>query len=146
MIPFLRRTDRARRQKTTPDKSPAAAISEQKSAVCNAILQGLPFRKLYCLQLQQIIRTCGIDVKTVVRKKYHVVYAKEGEQIGDLLSLMEAPKARMNFENIRILKDVRNSVNRKVNCEAANLNKTANASLEQVRDIKCFLYKSKVLS
>ena len=87
-------------------------------------------------QLQQIIRTCGIDVKTVVRKKYHVVYAKEGEQIGDLLSLMEAPKARMNFENIRILKDVRNSVNRKVNCEAANLNKTANASLEQVRDIE----------
>ena len=49
---------------------------------------------------------------------------------------MEAPKARMNFENIRILKDVRNSVNRKVNCEAANLNKTANASLEQVRDIE----------
>ena len=87
-------------------------------------------------QLQQIIRTCGIDAKTVVRKKYHVVYAKEGEQIGDLLSLMEAPKARMNFENIRILKDVRNSVNRKVNCEAANLNKTANASLEQVRDIE----------
>ena len=87
-------------------------------------------------QLQQIIRTCGIEAKTVVRKKYHVVYAKEGEQIGDLLSLMEAPKARMNFENIRILKDVRNSVNRKVNCEAANLNKTANASLEQVRDIE----------
>ncbi|MFQ9547454.1 MAG: DNA-binding protein WhiA [Lachnospiraceae bacterium] len=77
-----------------------------------------------------------IEAKTVVRKKYHVVYAKEGEQIGDLLSLMEAPKARMNFENIRILKDVRNSVNRKVNCEAANLNKTANASLEQVRDIE----------
>ena len=68
-------------------------------------------------QLQQIIRTCGIEAKTVVRKKYHVVYAKEGEQIGDLLSLMEAPKARMNFENIRILKDVRNSVNRKVNCD-----------------------------
>ena len=87
-------------------------------------------------QLQQIIRTCGIEAKTVVRKKYHVVYAKEGEQIADLLSLMEAPKARMNFENIRILKDVRNSVNRKVNCEAANLNKTANASLEQVRDIE----------
>lgn len=88
------------------------------------------------LQLQQLIRFCGIDVKTVVRKKYHVVYAKEGEQIADLLSLMEAPRARLDFENIRILKDVRNSVNRKVNCEAANLNKTANASLEQVRDIE----------
>lgn len=88
------------------------------------------------VQLQQIIRSCGIDAKTVVRKKYHVVYAKEGEQIADLLSLMEAPRARMDFENIRILKDVRNSVNRKVNCEAANLNKTANASLEQVRDIE----------
>ena len=87
-------------------------------------------------QLQQLIYSCGIEAKTVVRKKYYVVYAKEGEQIADLLSLMEAPKARMEFENIRILKDVRNSVNRKVNCEAANLNKTANASLEQVRDIE----------
>ena len=87
-------------------------------------------------QLLQLIHSCGIEAKTVVRKKYHVVYAKEGEQIADLLSLMEAPKARMDFENIRILKDVRNSVNRKVNCEAANLNKTANASLEQVRDIE----------
>ena len=87
-------------------------------------------------QLQLLIHSCGIEAKTVVRKKYHVVYAKEGEQIADLLSLMEAPKARMEFENIRILKDVRNSVNRKVNCEAANLNKTANASLEQVRDIE----------
>lgn len=87
-------------------------------------------------QLQQVIRACGIEAKTVVRKKYHVVYAKEGEQIADLLSLMEAVKARMEFENIRILKDVRNSVNRKVNCEAANISKTANASLEQVRDIQ----------
>ncbi len=87
-------------------------------------------------QLQQLIHSCGIEAKVVIRKKYHVVYAKEGEQIADLLSLMEAPRARMEFENIRILKDVRNSVNRKVNCEAANLNKIANASYEQVRDIE----------
>lgn len=87
-------------------------------------------------QLQDIIRSFQIDAKTVHRKKSYVVYVKEGDQIVDILALMEANVALMNLENIRILKEMRNTVNRKVNCETANINKTVNAAVKQVEDIK----------
>ena len=66
----------------------------------------------------------------------HVVYVKEGAQIVDMLAVMEANVALMNLENIRILKEMRNSVNRKVNCETANINKTVNAAVKQIEDIR----------
>ena len=75
-------------------------------------------------QLQELIRSFQIDAKIVLRKKSYVVYVKEGAQIVDILAVMEANVALMNLENIRILKEMRNSVNRKVNCETANINKT----------------------
>lgn len=87
-------------------------------------------------QLQNIIRSFHIDAKIVLRKKSYVVYVKEGAQIVDMLAIMEANVALMNLENIRILKEMRNSVNRKVNCETANINKTVNAAVKQVEDIK----------
>ena len=86
------------------------------------------------MQLQSILATFGLDAKTVVRKKYYVVYIKEGNQIVELLGLMGADSALMELENIRIVKEMRNSVNRKVNCETANLNKTVSAALRQVAD------------
>lgn len=86
-------------------------------------------------QLQDIIRSFHIDAKIVVRKKSYVVYVKEGAQIVDMLAIMEANVALMNLENIRILKEMRNSVNRKVNCETANINKTVNAAVKQMEDI-----------
>ena len=61
---------------------------------------------------------------------------KEGAQIVDMLAVMEANVALMDLENIRILKEMRNSVNRKVNCETANINKTVNAAVKQMEDIK----------
>ena len=70
------------------------------------------------------------------RKKYYVVYIKEGSQIVDVLNVMEAPVSLMELENIRILKEMRNSVNRQVNCETANINKTVAASVKQIRDIE----------
>ena len=72
----------------------------------------------------------------VLRKKYYVVYLKEGAMISDTLNIMEAHIALMKFENVRILKDVRNSVNRRVNCEAANINKTVSAARKQIEDIE----------
>ena len=54
----------------------------------------------------------------------------------DVLNIMEAHVALMKFENIRILKEMRNTVNRKVNCETANINKTVSAAVKQVEDIK----------
>jgi hypothetical protein len=87
-------------------------------------------------QLQELINSFGMDAKTVERKKYQVVYLKEGEQIVDILNIMEAPVALMNLENVRILKEMRNSVNRKVNCETANISKTVNAAVKQLADIE----------
>ena len=69
------------------------------------------------------------------RKKAYVVYLKEGSRIVDVLNVMEAHIALMELENVRILKEMRNTVNRKVNCETANINKTVSAAVKQVEDI-----------
>ena len=87
-------------------------------------------------QVQGIIKTFGIDAKMVVRKKYFVVYIKEGSQIVDILNVMEAPLALMELENIRIVRGMRGQVNRQVNCETANINKTVSAAVRQMEDIK----------
>ena len=87
-------------------------------------------------RVREVFCDFGIDAKIVVRKKQYVVYIKEGEQIVDSLALMEANQALMEFENIRIIKEMRNDINRRVNCETANLNKTVNAALKQTEDIK----------
>ena len=87
-------------------------------------------------QLQTMICSFGIDAKTVLRKKSHVVYVKEGAQIVDMLAVMGANVALMDLENIRILKEISNSVNRKVNCETANISKTVSAAVKQMDDIR----------
>lgn len=80
--------------------------------------------------LMNMINSFDIDSKIVERKGHFVVYIKDGEQIVDMLNIMNAHKALMNLENVRILKDVRNNVNRIVNCETANLNKVVSASVK----------------
>lgn len=87
-------------------------------------------------QLREIINSFELDAKIVPRKKCYVVYLKEGAQIVDILNVMEAHVALMSLENVRILKEMRNSVNRKVNCETANINKTVSAAVKQVEDIQ----------
>lgn len=87
-------------------------------------------------QLRELFAFFGLDAKIVMRKKYYVLYLKEGAMISDALNIMEAHVALMRFENVRILKDVRNSVNRRVNCEAANINKTVSAARKQIEDIE----------
>ena len=86
-------------------------------------------------QIQEIMDGFGLDAKIVQRKKAYVVYLKEGSRIVDVLNVMEAHVALMELENVRILKEMRNSVNRKVNCETANINKTVSAAVKQVEDI-----------
>lgn len=87
-------------------------------------------------QLLKILHDFSLDAKMIIRKKYRVVYMKEGENIADFLNITEAHKALMEFENTRIYKGMRNMVNRKVNCEAANITKTVNAATRQVEDIR----------
>ncbi len=75
----------------------------------------------------------GWMLRRYSEKKNYVVYLKEGEQISDMLNIMEAPISMMKFENIRILKEMRNSVNRRVNCETANIHKTVSGGGTAVR-------------
>jgi len=88
------------------------------------------------VQLQNIINSFEIESKIVERKNHFVVYIKEGSAIADIFNVMEAHVALMEFENIRIIKEMRNSVNRKVNCETANLNKTVSAAMKQIESIE----------
>lgn len=87
-------------------------------------------------QLQKVIQGFDIEAKIVLRKKYYVVYLKEGSAIVDLLNVCEAHLSLMEFENLRILKDMRNSINRRVNCEAANISKTVEAASRQIENIE----------
>jgi len=87
-------------------------------------------------KIKAMMEDFGLDGKIVERKGHFVVYLKEGSQIADMLRVMEASLALMEFENIRIVKEMRNSINRQVNCEAANLGKTISAAVKQVEDIK----------
>ena len=87
-------------------------------------------------RIQNMMESFRLDAKIVERKGHYVVYLKEGAQIADMLRIMEAPVALMEFENVRILKEMRNSINRQVNCEAANLGKTISAAVKQVEDIR----------
>ncbi|MBP5553590.1 MAG: DNA-binding protein WhiA [Lachnospiraceae bacterium] len=87
----------------------------------------------------QIVRMCAdfeISARTTLRRDETVVYVKEGEMIGELLSVMGAQNSYMNFENRRIYKDVSNTVNRRVNCETSNIRKTVTAASRQLDDIR----------
>lgn len=97
------------------------------------------------MQIQQTIYSFEIDAKIVRRKKYYVVYLKEGAGIVDLLNVMGAHQSLMLLENLRVEKEVRNSINRQVNCEAANITKTVHAASKQIEDI-LLLQKSYGLS
>lgn len=87
-------------------------------------------------RLQELMTEFEVEPKIIERKHHHVVYLKDGSQIVDMLNVMEAYVSLMNLENVRILKEMRNSVNRKVNCETANISKTVNAAVKQIADIE----------
>ena len=92
------------------------------------------------MYLQNIIKMFG--VKTKLLESNNTIYIKEGEEISKFLALIGDTKSVLSFEEIRVLRDTRNNVNRLVNCETANLNKIVNASVKQIEDIK-FLKKMK---
>ncbi|SFG51959.1 DNA-binding protein WhiA [Sporolactobacillus nakayamae] len=86
--------------------------------------------------LAKLMNTFNLNVKILPRKNGYIIYMKEGEKITDFLSIIGANKALFYFEDIRIVKDMRNSVNRLVNCETANLNKTVSAAMRQMENIR----------
>ena len=82
------------------------------------------------------IHELGFDCKYSERKGSHIVYLKESEQIADLLTFMGAPLASMDVTNVKIEKELRNDLNRAVNAESANLDKTISAAMRILADIK----------
>ena len=86
--------------------------------------------------LKEIINNFGIDMKTTKKGSDYMLYSKDGEEISSFLALIGATKAVLKFEEIRVIKDTRNNINRLVNCETANINKTINAAVKQIEDIK----------
>lgn len=93
--------------------------------------------------LKNITNNMGITLKELQRKTAYSLYIKEGEEISKFLALIGAQKSVLKFEEIRVIRDIRNNVNRKVNCETANLNKTVSAAVRQIEDIK-LIYKRKI--
>ncbi len=86
--------------------------------------------------LCQLMNEYYLHAKVIERKKGFVTYIKEGDKIGEFLNIIGAHPSLLKFENVRIMKDMRNSVNRLVNCETANLNKTIQAAMRQIENIK----------
>lgn len=90
----------------------------------------------FAASLVQIMKAAGLPVGLTTRKQDYVVYLKEGDSITAFLSMVGAHEALLAFENVRIVKDMRNQVNRLVNCETANLAKTVNAAVRQTEMIR----------
>jgi len=85
--------------------------------------------------ISNLMNKFNLAAKSSLRKSRNVVYLKESEHIVGFLNIIGAHSALLNFENARIYKDMRNNVNRLVNCETANLNKTVNAAVRQIENI-----------
>ena len=86
--------------------------------------------------LCRLLNKFRLGAKVSMRKNWYVIYVKESEHIVEFLGLIGAHHALLEFENVRVLKDVRNQVNRVVNCETANLSKTVDAAVKQIESIQ----------
>lgn len=87
-------------------------------------------------EINNILINCGINSKILKNTKEYTIYFKEGEEISKFLAFINANKSVLKFEEIRVQRDMNNKVNRLVNCETANLNKTINAAVEQIEAIE----------
>lgn len=94
-------------------------------------------------KLVKIINKFNIEVKLLDRKYSYSIYIKDGEEISKFLALIGANSSVLKYEDIRVLKETKNNVNRKVNCETANLNKTINAAVAQINAIEKIKKKKK---
>ena len=94
-------------------------------------------------EMQTLLNNFNINAKIIKREKDYMLYLKDGEEISEFLALIGANSSVIKFEEIRVLKETRNDINRLVNCETANLNKTINAAVKQIEDIKLIKKKHK---
>ncbi len=95
------------------------------------------------LKINHILNHFEINSKVLQRAKNYIVYIKDGEDISNFLAFIGANKSVLKFEENRVIRDVRNNVNRIVNCETANLNKVIQTAVKQIEDIKLIKKKNK---
>ncbi len=93
-------------------------------------------RKELCALLEQLLAGQIAAPKATVRRNDYLLYYKESEQIEDLLTLIGAPRSALELMEVKIVKDLRNKVNRATNCETANITRTVNTAVEQIEDIR----------
>ncbi|HZX21398.1 MAG TPA: DNA-binding protein WhiA [Clostridia bacterium] len=98
-------------------------------------LEFVNYSLVHSESLRDLINSFGLKSKIAERKGHYVVYLKEGDQVADLLNIIGAHSALLSLENTRIYKQMRNDVNRIVNCETANLGKVVNAAVRQIANI-----------
>lgn len=94
--------------------------------------------------IKELLKPYGISAKLLERKNAYSIYLKDGEDISNLLAFIGASGPVLKFEEIRVLKEMKNNVNRLVNCETANLNKTVNTAVRQMEAIKKIKAKGKM--
>lgn len=93
--------------------------------------------------IANILNNSGMKVKFLTRKKGYSIYIKDGEEISKLLAYIGTNNSVLKYEEIRVVKETRNNINRLVNCETANLNKTVNAAVKQIEAINKIKRKKK---
>ena len=121
-IAFLRGTFLAAGSVSNPEMQYQMEIVTDRDSVTGQVLQALA--------------SFGVEGRVTERRFSQVVYIKDADGISETLGQMGASAAMMEFENIRILKGIRNNINREVNCDTANITKTANAAIRQIEEIR----------
>ena len=94
-------------------------------------------------EMQKLLEKFYIHPRIIKKENNYMLYLKDGEEISQFLALIGANNTVLKFEEIRVIKEKRNDINRLVNCETANLNKTINAAVKQIEDIKLIKTKGK---
>ena len=107
-------------------------------------LEVLFSQKTYADFIQELLQTYQIAVKQVIKNQSNGIYAKDGEEISKFLAFIGANHSVLQFEEIRVYREIRGNVNRKVNCETANLNKTVESALKQIQAIEFLRQKGEL--
>lgn len=94
-------------------------------------------------EFKLMLEEFDISTKLIMKNQKYMIYIKDGEEISKFLALIGANNAVLKFEEVRVIKETKNNINRIVNCETANLNKTINAAVLQIEDIKLIKKKKK---
>lgn len=111
----------------------AGSVSDPKK---NSHLEFVTSHYKLSHDFEKLLTECDLSPKIVVRKSNYVLYFKNSSELADILIIMDAFNSLMEYHNAKIMKDMRNTINRKMNCDNANLTKTVEASLVQVRAIE----------